>query len=131
MNSKYVDLFHKHELYFGRMLSGSKSGYRDANPHHLIVFNAKIYLKTYYEFAKGNEVRDFFEGQQEEIWYGDLDLNKDIYTLWRIQRQIQEPIVITDEMGSKIVEIGDKEYWIGYTAVDGKKKGITNKDIDD
>ena len=105
MNSKYIDLFHKYELHFGRCL-GSKSTYRDMNPTHLVVFNARIYLKTYYEFAKGNEIRDFFEGQEQEIWYGDLDLNNDLYKLWRIQGQIREPIVITGETGRKIVEIG-------------------------
>jgi hypothetical protein len=43
-----------------RMISASKSGYRDSHPKNLVVFNANIVT---------------IEGGK--IWYGDLDLTED------------------------------------------------------
>ena len=106
MNNKYLEIFAKNELRFIRLL-GSKSGYRNVYPDHLVVFNARIYLKSYYEKQKDKAVRDFFKGMEKEIWYGDIDFNIDIYKLYKIQHEIEEPIVICSEMGNKIVEIGD------------------------
>lgn len=108
MNEKYLTIFDKHGLRFSRCL-GSKSGYRSLHPDHLVVFNSRIYLKRYYKTAKNTTIRDFFEGQVEEIYYGDIDFNIDIYKLYRIHLEIGEPIVVTTESGTKIIEIGEKK----------------------
>lgn len=47
-------------LYGGRMLSGSKSGYRDRFPGHTVYFNACI-----------------FDSDGIQVWHGDLDLDAD------------------------------------------------------
>lgn len=44
----------------GRMLSLSKSGYRQRFPDHLVVFNANIFTKS-----------------GTKIWHGDLDITLD------------------------------------------------------
>lgn len=108
MNDKYLSVFKKHGLRFSRCF-GSKSGYRDTYPDHLIIFNARIYLKSYYEKERNRKVKDFFKGQISEIYYGDIDFAIDIYKLYRIYLEIREPIVVTTESGTKIVEIGEKK----------------------
>lgn len=126
MNEKYIDIFKQYGLRFARCL-GSKSGYRKSFPNHLVVFNARIYLKSYYEKQKNRKIRDFFEGQEKEIWYGDIDFNKSVYQFYKVQHEIGEPIVICSEIGNKIIEIGeyiDRE-WIGMIG----NKGITLKDF--
>ena len=40
----------------GRMISGSKTGYRDRHPDHLPVFNANVCFGS------------------SKVWHGDLDL---------------------------------------------------------
>ena len=105
MNTKYLRIFQKYGFRFGRMF-GSKSGYHKIYPDNLIVFNARIYLKSFYEKEKNRKIKDFFEGQVDEIFYGDIDLNKDIYKLYLAYLDIKEALVITTEMGIKIVEIG-------------------------
>ena len=126
MNNKYIKIFEKHGLRFARCL-GSKSGYREQHPDHLVVFNTRIYLKSYYEKEKDTTIRDFFEGQSEEVWYGDVNFNLDIYKLYKIQHEIEEPIVVCSEMGNKVVEIGEyiERNWVGTSG----NKGITLKDI--
>ena len=57
MNEKILQTFRDAGFYFGRMISGSKSGYVNQFPDHKVVFNARIYdLKTY-EKEKENKNR--------------------------------------------------------------------------
>ncbi len=115
MNDKYLELFLKYGLYFGRIL-GSKSFYTKANLNHLIIFNARIYLKTVYDKYKDTAIRDFFKGKKIEIWYGDIDFNKDIFKLYLIQCEIKEPITNHNLKGNRegqgnmntILLVGDK-----------------------
>lgn len=89
---------------FGRMISSSKSGYMEKNPKNLVIFNARIYdLKTF-EKHKNKEILDFFKGMEQEIWYGDLDLTKDIYELHRIALKIGT-FVITRESGIPVITL--------------------------
>nr|HPI82220.1 hypothetical protein [Candidatus Paceibacterota bacterium] len=50
-------IFMNHGLMMGRMISGSKSGYRDRYPENLVVFNANIVTK-----------------KRGKVWHGDLDV---------------------------------------------------------
>lgn len=104
MNEKHSLIFKKYGFNFARCF-GSKSNYRSMYPNNLIIFNARIYLKETY-LAHFVEIKDFFEGRDYEIWYGDLDLSKDIFNLYQVQLSIGKPIVITTEHGNKILEIG-------------------------
>ena len=40
------ELFMNHGLMTGRMISGSKSGYKERHPDNLIVFNANIIIES-------------------------------------------------------------------------------------
>lgn len=130
MDNRFRKIFEEEGLNFSRLL-GSKFRYRKSNPENLVVFNSRIYLKSVYEKQKSKKIRDFFKGQEDEIWYGDIDFNIDIYKLYKAQRRIGESIVITSEMGNKIIEIGDidKNVWVGYSRFGKKIKGITLRDI--
>lgn len=57
-NDLFINRFYK-----GRMISGSKSYYRNNFPWNKVCFNANIFVNN------GN--------QFEKIWYGDLDITKD------------------------------------------------------
>ena len=119
--SNYEPFFSEQKLPFARCL-GSKSFYRKTNPDHLIIFNSRIYLKEDYEKYKQN-IQKLMGGREYEIWYGDLDLNLDIYKLYKIHYDIKSPLVVTSEMGNKIIEIGDLEHIIGFC---GDKKLTLN-----
>ena len=51
-----IDLFG----YYGRLISQSKTRYRERYPDHLIVFNSNLCTKEYGKF-----------------WFGDIDVTKD------------------------------------------------------
>ena len=126
MNEKYIPLFNAEGLHFGRCV-GSKSSYREGHPDHLIVFNCRIYLKSTYEKLKDTKIRDFFKGQEDEIWYGDIDFNLDIFKLYNAYMKIEEALVVCNEMGNKIIEIGDdfEKIWVGTIG----NQGLTLKDF--
>ena len=49
---------------------------------------------------------------EDELWYGDLDLTKDLEELKAIQKDLEEPIVVTTEHGGFVVEISaEQEVW--------------------
>lgn len=98
------DVFEANGFRFGRLISASKSGYLDRNPTNLAIFNARIYDFETFEKHKSKEILDFFKGQELEIWYGDLDLTKDLYALHLIAQKIGA-FVVTRESGVPIVTI--------------------------
>jgi hypothetical protein len=77
------DLFLSEKLNFGRLLSASKSDYRNANPENEIYFNANIFTS---------------EGK---IWYGDLDITKDAEKLKRISESIGKKLYVLKEMDGR------------------------------
>ena len=105
MKEHYKEIFIKHGFRFARLL-GSKSLYRGSHPNNLIIFNARIYTKSIY-IRHNEDIKDFFKGQEHEIWYGDLDLSKDLRELFLVHLDIHESIVITSEMGRKVIGIGE------------------------
>jgi len=64
-----------------RMISGSKSFYRQNNPDNFVVFNANIVIES-----KG------------KIWHGDLDITNDYKKLRTAAKQIGEPLYVLYEM---------------------------------
>lgn len=73
-------VFEKHHFYNGRMIWGSKSGYRRMYPNHDVIFNANIFTKSGKEF------------------HGDLDLTKDCLPLQRICNELGEEMIVVTEM---------------------------------
>jgi len=104
MDSKKIKAFENAGFYFGRMISGSKSLYANRFPDHQIVFNARIYDPETYEKEKSGKIKDFFAGQNIEIWYGDLDLTQDGEKLKEIANKIGS-FIITTEFGKYVTTI--------------------------
>ncbi len=77
-------LFRSEGLPLGRMISESKSMYKDAYPEHLVVFDANVVTVT-----------------NGKIWYGDLDVTRDAEALKRLSEQIGEPLFVLREMDAR------------------------------
>jgi len=108
MDSEKLKVFENSGFFFGRMVSSSKSGYMNRFPDHNVVFNSRIYDTKTYEKEKNGKIKDFFEGQKIEIWYGDLDLTIDTEKLKQIAKKIGT-FVITSEHGRYITTIKKEE----------------------
>jgi len=74
------DFLRVENLHNGRMISESKSGYRDNNPNSVVYYNANIIT-----------IND------GKVWYGDLDLTKDGDTLKRVSELLGERLYILRE----------------------------------
>jgi len=72
----YYEIFEKHKLYSGRMISGSKS----APEGHVVVFNGNIITE-----------------KAGKIWYGDLDVTLDFDQLKEIADEIKQDLYILRE----------------------------------
>jgi hypothetical protein len=77
-------LFADNNLRIGRMISGSKSSYREKYPDHVVVFNANIITES-----------------RNKIFYGDLDLNLDIDNLTNVAKSLGEPLYVLREMDGR------------------------------
>ncbi len=106
------ETFAKHNLCFSRMVGGSKSGYDKEFPNHLNIFNARIYDKNTFEKHQDKKIKDWFAGQEIELWYGDLDLNNDIKLLSEVARELKMSLIVTREDGEKVIEINHPS-WMG------------------
>jgi hypothetical protein len=58
--------------YSGRMVSGSKSGYRKEKPNNFVIFNSNLCTKS------------------KKIWYGDLDLTEDYAKLVFLAKELDQ-----------------------------------------
>jgi len=68
----------------GKLISGSKSGYRSMYPTHFVIFNANVCTAS-----------------QGKIWYGDLDLHLDKGTLMEIAHEMGTDLYILYEMDGR------------------------------
>lgn len=80
MKEKYCEIVEKYIGYCGRMISASKSGYKERHPENIAVFNANL-------------VTD----DREKIWFGDIDITNDIVKLKKISIEINKEIFILFE----------------------------------
>lgn len=64
----------------GRMIAGSKSGYRKCFPKNLVVFNARVSLDG-----------------QGQVWRGDLDLTRDEALLVRLAELADRELHVKSE----------------------------------
>ena len=105
--TNYVEYFEREGLHFGRCF-GSKSYYSRCHPENKIVFNARIYLEKTFNKYKQTKIKDWFKGQEIEIWYGDLDFTIDEKALERIADKIGT-LFITRESGRLVKKILDEK----------------------
>jgi hypothetical protein len=75
------EIFNKYGYNNGRLISGSKSGYRKMFPDNYVIFNANIFTKS-----------------KHKIWHGDLDITKDASILQKICNEIGEEMIVVSEM---------------------------------
>ena len=69
--------------YNGRLLSMSKSGYRNNHPDNLVIFNANVCVGT------------------NNVWYGDLDVTLDKFKLLELSQELKETIYVLYEMDGR------------------------------
>ena len=96
-------IFREEGLINGRMLSYSKSKYRDRYPDNEVYFNANIFA-----LDKG------------KVWYGDIDINLDEEILNRIAKSCGCSLYVLSEMdgrfenenlkNSDIIKVAKKEF---------------------
>jgi hypothetical protein len=78
---KIVEMLLGHK---GRMIAGSKSGYRKRRPKNLTCFNANVVV----------------EGLGK-IWYGDLDITLDEALLVRLAQLLEREVYVLQEMDGR------------------------------
>ena len=88
------EIFESENLLCGRMISYSKSSYRNQFPENEIYFNANIFVLG--------------EGK---VWYGDIDITKDKEKLENIASEIGKDLYILREMDGRFgnEELKDSE----------------------
>ena len=79
---KIKEIFLKHGFITGRMISGSKSGYRQRHPENDVIFNARIYTPN---------------PENHNVWWGDLDITVDCKNLQGVCDEIKEELLVTTE----------------------------------
>ena len=71
--------------YPGKLISGSKSGYRDHHPDNLIVFNSNLVA----------------ESTGKRVWYGDIDITKSRELLRKLASEEQDTFLVLREMDGR------------------------------
>ena len=69
--------------YPGRMISGSKSGYRERYPSNLVIFNANVCVNG------------------EKVWFGDIDVTLSKDDLIELSISLKEDVYILYEMDGR------------------------------
>lgn len=78
---KTIDLFKAKGLILGKMVSYSKSAYREANPKNVVYFNANI-----------------ISLKEGKVWYGDVDLTLEGNKLKELSVELNETLYVLREM---------------------------------
>jgi hypothetical protein len=100
-NPKYNEVFEKHKLYMGRIISGSKSYYQEEYPNNVVIFNANIITK-----------------KSGKVWYGDIDATLDFDKLKDIADELKEDLYILREMDARFEnEDAGFKFWKEHTKV--------------
>ena len=73
--------------YSGRMISGSKSGYRKVYPENVPVFNANLVIED--------------AGKYVKVWHGDVDLTVDAEKLLKASEKAGKKLYVLYEMDAR------------------------------
>ncbi len=71
----------------GRMLSGSKTAYSNNHQNHLVIFNGNLFIQV--------------ENKYQKIWFGDVDVTRDIKTLIKLAKQLETAVYLLREMDGR------------------------------
>lgn len=77
------EIFKNNSLISGRIISYSKSGYREKHPDNIVVFNANIFT------------------ERGKVWWGDLDLTKESEILQKIATESGETLYVLRELDGR------------------------------
>jgi hypothetical protein len=80
-------VFEAYKFYTGRMIGGSKSGYRNMHPDDLIIFNANVLMPGH-----------------GKVWYGDLNLTEDYLVLREIAQNLNTELYVLRESHARFGE---------------------------
>lgn len=83
-NEKILDIFYRNGMMLGRLISFSKSLYRQMYPGNEVYFNANIIIQS-----------------SGKVWYGDIDVTFDRPTLQNIANELNEPLYVLREMDAR------------------------------
>lgn len=97
-----LEKFNSVKLYNNRMISGSKSRYRENHMYEKVYFNANIFINIFGEYRK--------------VWYGDLNINEDGNLLKEVSSYIGLELFVLDEMSGrfgneKTQAVNEKNVW--------------------
>jgi len=79
--------FNAHSFHNGRMIGGSKTGYRNMHPDDLIIFNANVLMPGH-----------------GKVWYGDLNLTEDYLVLREIAQNLNTELYVLRESHARFGE---------------------------
>lgn len=102
----------------GRMISSSKSGYRERFPYNLVVFNANVIALT-----KPSLTSLKLKLKKEKIWYGDIDISISRNSLKDLAVDEGREIVVLYEMDARFENEKDPliDNFIYKVTPDGKE----------
>lgn len=111
------ELFKNESLQEGRLVSHSKSYYRNKYPYNHVYFNANIFVKE--------------NNKSVKIWWGDIDISLEGDKLKNIAKQLNKTLFILSEHDGRwgnedTVFIEDKKVW----TTDDETPYITQQVID-
>jgi hypothetical protein len=107
-------LFEANGPSFGRCF-GSKSGYRQAHPKHLVVFNANVVRETRAGLLRRK--------RYEKIWYGDLDITRDEQTLQKLATELKCKLYVLREHDARFDTEKNPNMKAALYWTDGRKHG--------
>ena len=94
MNHKEAeDIARIHLGYPGKLLSGSKSRYREKYPTHKVAFNSNLCTKEY-----------------GKIWFGDIDATIDTAKLEKLADELKVSIYVLYEMDGRFEYESDPQF---------------------
>jgi len=76
--------FHSAGLNPGRLISHSKSAYREAHPDHTVIFNSNVIC-----------------GKHGKVWWGDLDLTLDGAKLSMVAEELSTELLVLRELDAR------------------------------
>ena len=88
IEKEIVKIFSSYRFNLGRIISYSKSSYKEANPNNIVFFNANVIT----------------EGRGK-VWYGDLDITKDEDLLRKVSKELNEELYILREMDARFNKV--------------------------
>jgi hypothetical protein len=97
----------------GKMISSSKSGYRQENPTSLTLFNANV---CFLVEEAGPKILGIFKTRKikaEKVWHGDLDITKSRIDLKNLAACTGNSIVVLHEMDARFDNAKDP-MWKNY-----------------